>query len=201
LCSGHAHWLPSRFWAYARRGATVQERLTDLSRGAEQPREHLGFQALRALSDAPTSGSSLPPLTFALRRTSPAEALRLAPNLQVARRCQPDTLSARADSTALGQQAARVDRWPSVYSPLFFRRLLDVQDLTLEDIDRIEVITARVDTLGLNAVNGVINVITRSLPCSGRLVAAAAGKREDRATFRMGARRAAASTIASIQPH
>ena len=50
----------------------------------------------------------------------------------------------------------------SVYSPLFSGVFWDVQDLMLEDVERIEVISGPGGTLwGVNAVNGVINVITR----------------------------------------
>ena len=50
----------------------------------------------------------------------------------------------------------------TVYSPLFAGVLWETQDLLLDDIDRIEVIRGPGGTLwGANAVNGVINVITR----------------------------------------
>ncbi len=51
----------------------------------------------------------------------------------------------------------------SVYTPLFSGVFWDVQDVLLEDVDRIEVIRGPGATLwGANAVNGVINVITKS---------------------------------------
>jgi iron complex outermembrane receptor protein len=58
----------------------------------------------------------------------------------------------------------------------------------LEDIERIEVISGPGGTLwGVNAVNGVINVITRSsAQTQGGLLAAGAGNREDRASLRYG---------------
>ena len=51
----------------------------------------------------------------------------------------------------------------SVYTPLFSGVFWDAQDVMLDDIERIEVISGPGGTLwGVNAVNGVINIITRS---------------------------------------
>lgn len=50
----------------------------------------------------------------------------------------------------------------SVYTPLFSGVYWDVQDVMLEDVDRIEVIRGPGATLwGANAVDGVINIITK----------------------------------------
>ncbi len=91
------------------------------------------------------------------------EVLRLAANLQVA---QVDSrqwaISARGfNSTTANKLLVLIDG-RTVYTPLYSGVFWDVQDLPLSDIDRIEVISGPGATLwGANAVNGVINVITK----------------------------------------
>lgn len=92
------------------------------------------------------------------------DALRLAPNLQVTQASASGyTVSARGfNGSATNKLLVLVDG-RSVYTPLFSGVFWDVQDVMLEDVERIEVISGPGGTLwGVNAVNGVINIITRS---------------------------------------
>lgn len=92
------------------------------------------------------------------------EALRLADNLQVAQKNSHDwAISARGFNTDLANKLLVMIDGRSVYTPLYSGVIWDVQDYVLEDLDRIEVISGPGGTLwGANAVNGVINVITKS---------------------------------------
>jgi iron complex outermembrane receptor protein len=124
--------------------------------------------------------------------TSVPEVLRLAPNLDVRRiNAREYAITARGFG---GYETARhllvlVDG-RSVYSTLFSGVFWELQELPLEDIDRIEVISGPGGTLyGLNAVNGVINIITRDAGATQGLTArATAGSSERTAMLRYGGR-------------
>jgi iron complex outermembrane recepter protein len=110
--------------------------------------------------------------------TSIAEALRLADNLQVAQKNSHDwAISARGFNTALGNKLLVMIDGRTVYTPLYSGVFWDEQDYLLEDIDRIEVISGPGGALwGANAVNGVINIITKSAKdTQGAYVDAGAG--------------------------
>ena len=110
-------------------------------------------------------------------RTLP-EALRLAPNLQVGQQSSAAiNIRARGITNNSPNKMLVLIDGRSVYSPLFAGVFWDVQDVVLADVERIEVISGPGGTLwGVNAVNGVINVITRSSKAThGALVAAAGG--------------------------
>jgi iron complex outermembrane receptor protein len=123
--------------------------------------------------------------------TSIPEILRLAPNLQVARVDSSQyAITARGfNSTTANKLLVLIDG-RSVYTPLFSGVFWDAQDTMIEDIERIEVISGPGGTLwGSNAVNGVINIITRrSQDTTGALVSLGEGTEERGAGVRYGAK-------------
>jgi iron complex outermembrane recepter protein len=96
-------------------------------------------------------------------RTIP-EALRLAPGLHVGRVSSSVwAVSSRGFSSTNSAKLLVLIDGRSIYTPLFSGVFWDVQDVLAEDIDRIEVVRGPGASLwGANAVNGVINVVTRS---------------------------------------
>jgi iron complex outermembrane recepter protein len=91
------------------------------------------------------------------------EAMRLADGLDVARSsAQAWSISARGFNIGTANKLLVLMDGRTLYSPLFSGTFWDVQDTVLTDVDRIEVIRGPGGTLwGANAVNGVINIITR----------------------------------------
>ena len=92
------------------------------------------------------------------------EALRLAPNLQVARvDARNYAVTARGFNSAFENKLLVLIDGRSVYTPLFSGVYWDAQDVILADVERIEVISGAGATMwGANAVNGVINIITKA---------------------------------------
>jgi iron complex outermembrane receptor protein len=92
------------------------------------------------------------------------EALRLASNLEVDQIDSSEwAISARGFNSGLANKLLVLIDGRTVYSPLFAGVFWDAQDVLLEDIDRIEVISGPGAALwGANAVNGVINITTKS---------------------------------------
>ena len=121
-------------------------------------------------------------------RTIP-EALRLAPNLEVAQiGADSWAVSARGSNAASADKLLVLIDGRIIYTPLFSGTFWDAQDVMLEDIDRIEVVSGPGGTLwGSNAVNGVINIITRKAGDSqGALASGGGGRRGADADARYG---------------
>jgi iron complex outermembrane receptor protein len=175
--------------------------------GQEGPR-NLSLLSLEELADVetttstriPTELSKVPSAVFVItqediRRSgvrSLPEALRLAPGVQVAR------IDANKWAVGLRGFGSRLSRamlvlldGRAVYTPLFAGTYWEVQDTLLEDIERIEVVLGPGGTLwGANAVNGIVNIITKETrDTQGTLVAADVGGEERGAVrFRYGGR-------------
>ena len=120
------------------------------------------------------------------------EILRLAPNLQVYQ-SRPSNwvvtargLNGRPDAQSLANKLLVLIDGRSVYTPLFSGVYWDLPDLVPDDIERIEVISGPGATLwGANAMNGVINIITRGAASTSRAYAQAqAGKVQQVAALR-----------------
>ena len=113
--------------------------------------------------------------------TSIAEALRMAPGLQVARiDANKWAVTSRGFNGRFANKLLVLMDGRSVYTPFFSGVFWDIQDTLLEDIDRIEVIRGPGASLwGANAVNGVINIITkRAENTQGALITAGGGTEE-----------------------
>jgi iron complex outermembrane receptor protein len=137
------------------------------------------------LSDAPASIFVI--TAEEIRRsgvTTLPEALRLAPNLQVARgNARNYAITARGFNSVLENKLLVLIDGRTVYSPLFSGVFWDAQDVLLADIDRIEVISGSGGTLwGANAVNGVINIITKSSADTQGTYATIGGSSDERIT-------------------
>jgi iron complex outermembrane receptor protein len=110
--------------------------------------------------------------------TSIPEALRLASNLEVA---QIDSrqwaVTSRGFNNVFADKMLVLIDGRTVYTPLYAGVYWDVQDMALDDLDRIEVISGPGATQwGANAVNGVINITSKSAKdTQGGLITAGGG--------------------------
>lgn len=121
--------------------------------------------------------------------TTIPEALRLAPTLHVARMSASNyAISSRGFNSSAANKLLVLIDGRTVYTPLYSGVFWDAQHVMLEDIDRIEVINGPGATLwGANAVNGVINIITRSSSATtGGLVSGDVGDDERGVNLRYG---------------
>lgn len=113
--------------------------------------------------------------------TSIPDLLRMVPGIHVAQiNAHTWAISIRGFTDKYGDKVLVMIDGRSVYTPLTSGVNWDQQDVPLEDIERIEVIRGPGGTMwGANAVNGVINIITKSARATqGGLISAAAGSQE-----------------------
>jgi iron complex outermembrane receptor protein len=113
--------------------------------------------------------------------TNIPELLRMVPGIQVAHiNANTWAITSRGFDSRFSNKLLVLIDGRSVYTPLFSGVYWDVQDVMLEDVERIEVIRGPGSTLwGANAVNGVINIITKGAQdTQGGLVTAGGGNQE-----------------------
>lgn len=156
--------------------------------------EELANVEVTSVSKSAQSLSSAPASIYVITREeilragvlSIPEALRLAPNMQVTQLNSSEYsngargLAGAPDLQNFSNKTLILIDGRSVYSPLFSGVVYDMQDVLMDDIDRIEVISGPGATLwGANAMNGVINIITRkATDTKGALLRLDAGDEE-----------------------
>lgn len=122
--------------------------------------------------------------------TSIPDALRMVPGLNVARiDSNKWAISARGFNNRFANKLQVLQDGREIYNPTFGGVYWELQDLPLQDIDRIEVIRGPGAALwGANAVNGVVNIITKSAKSTlgGQLTAATGTYERNTAAFRYG---------------
>jgi iron complex outermembrane receptor protein len=126
--------------------------------------------------------------------TSLPQMLRLAPNLEVmqtsasAYQITARGFNGNAANESFSDKLLVLIDGRSVYSPLHAGVFWDMQDVLPENIERIEVVSGPGGTLwGANAVNGVINIITRSAAdTAGGLIELGAGDQQASAAIQYG---------------
>lgn len=115
--------------------------------------------------------------------TSVPEALRMVPGLQVAKvNSNAWAISSRGFNATDSNKLLVMIDGRTVYHPVFSGTLWRTKDVMLDDVERIEVIKGSGATMwGSNAVNGVINVITKKVSDTQGVFVTAGGGSEERA--------------------
>jgi iron complex outermembrane recepter protein len=144
--------------------------ITSVSRKAENLRGTASAAFVITAEDIRRSGA-----------TSIPEALRMAPGVDVARISSGSyAVTTRGINGRFANKLLVLMDGRSIYSPLFSGALWENEDTLIEDIERIEVIRGpNAAQWGSNAVNGVINIITKSARAThGGLAAVTIGTEE-----------------------
>ena len=190
---------PQESWA----GEAVPEEQQDEQRAAGRlthlSLEQLGNTEVTSVSKEPVKITLTPAAVYVITQedirrsgaSSLPELLRLVPGVEVARIDSSKwSLGVRGFGSRLSRAVLVLIDGRSVYTPLFAGVYWDVQDTLLREIDRIEVIRGPGGTIwGANAVNAVINIITkRARDTHGTLFSLGGGNVDQGfASFRYGA--------------
>ena len=152
--------------------------------------EQLGSVEVTTVSKEPEEVLQTPAAIYVLTQedirrsgaSSIPEVLRLVPGVEVARIDSDHwAVGVRGFGSQFSRSLLVLIDGRSVYTPLFAGVYWDVQDTLLEDIDRIEVIRKGPGGTiwGANAVNGVINIITKKAKDTHGALATASGGNVD----------------------
>jgi iron complex outermembrane receptor protein len=163
--------------------------------------EQLGSVEVTTASKEPVTVGRTPAAIYVLTQedirlsgaSSIPEVLRLVPGVEVARIDSDKwSIGVRGFGSRLSRAVLVLIDGRSVYTQLFAGVYWEIQDTLLEDIDRIEVIRGPGGTIwGANAVNAVINIITKSAKDTNGTLASIGGGNVDQGTgaIRYGGRR------------
>jgi len=163
--------------------------------------EQLGNIEVTTVSKEPVSVARTPAAVYVLTQedirqsgaASIPEVLRLVPGVEVARIDSDKwSIGVRGFGSRLSRSVLVLIDGRSVYTQLFAGVYWEVQDTLLQDIDRIEVIRGPGGTIwGANAVNAVINIITKDSSGTHGTFATVGGGTVDQGTggFRYGGNR------------
>lgn len=113
--------------------------------------------------------------------TSIPDALRMVPGVEVARiNANKWAITARGFNDEFADKLLVMIDGRSIYTPLYGGVHWDTHDVMLEDVERIEVVRGPGGTLwGANAVNGVINIITKNAKDSQGVLLSGGGGSEE----------------------
>jgi len=185
VCVGHSKrvFLSAAILAILAVPAWPQQTATDLT---NQSLENLMGMEVTSVSKKEQKMSQVATAIFVITQedirrsgaTNIPDLLRMVPGLDVAQiNANTWAISVRGFNLQFANKLLVLIDGRAVYTPLFGGVNWDTQDLPLEDIDRIEVIRGPGGTVwGANAVNGVIDIITKSAADThGGLVVAGGG--------------------------
>ncbi len=187
-------------------GAPIQKNWAQSAQEPEKPStdlaqlslEQLGEVEVTTVSKEPEEVWQTPAAIYVLTQddirrsgaTSIPEALRLVPGVEVARGDADHwAVGIRGFESGFSKSVLVLIDGRSVYTPLYAGVYWDVQNVPLQDVDRIEVIRGPGGTIwGANAVDGVINIITKNAKDTQGAYASVGGGNEDEGTgsFRYG---------------
>ena len=171
--------LLSGAWAAASPAARAQETLEDLSLEALLAVEVTSV-ARKSQKLNETASAVFVITADDIRRSGAInvpEALRMAPGMEVARiDAHTYAVSIRGFNNRFSNRLLVLIDGVSVYTPTFSGVFWDQRRVALADVERIEIIRGPGATIwGANAVNGVINIITKQAQSGAGVVAEAAG--------------------------